>query len=179
MQGSVQITGLEEFKAKLKQAMTFIERDLPDVVGVEGVNHFKESFQNEGFTDSSLTKWAPRRSKAANGRKILTGDTQELGESIDYKKNGNVVTFYSDKLYAQIHNEGGTIQVTDQMRKFFWAKHAQASEGGLQEIADQWKWMALAKKIVIQKRQFMGDSQQLMLNIDAKVGRELDKIFKS
>lgn len=55
-------------------------------------------------------------SKAATTRKILTGASGELGRSLQYKVNpsatGHVsVSITSDKPYATLHNEGGTMKV--------------------------------------------------------------------
>jgi phage gpG-like protein len=117
----------EELTRKLeadKQAFkNWFNNDLPDIVGVEAVNHFTESFQNEGFTDETLVKWqeVKRRSdpkrpdRAAATRKILSGKTGDLGRSIEYKaRPGEVVVSSdtmrvgSDKDYASAHNEGTT-----------------------------------------------------------------------
>jgi phage gpG-like protein len=179
MQGSVTIKGEDELKRKIQQAMKMIENDVPEIIGVEGINHFKDSFQNEGFTDKNLEKWKSRKTKrmSRNDQKVLS-DSGELADSIEYRIEGNAVVFFTDKPYAQIHNEGGTITVTDQMRRFFWAKHYEASEAEQEDIANQWLGMALSETLKIEKRQFIGDSAQLFLKIDAKVIRELDKIFK-
>lgn len=180
MQGSVTVTGDDELKRKLAQAMQFIEHNLPDIIGIEGINHFKENFVQEGFVDQELEKWKPRKSKMASNRKTLTGESADhLSDSIDYKVNGNVITFYSDKPYAEIQNEGGTIAVNNNMRSFFWAMYYKANEAGQEDVAEQWKYMALSKTITIEKREFMGDSQQLNLKVESKIIRELDQIFKA
>ena len=51
----------EEAKQRVRERMAEIERfkleDVPDIIGTEAVNHYNESFVNEGFTDKSLKKW--------------------------------------------------------------------------------------------------------------------------
>lgn len=180
MQGHVTISGADDLKRRLEQANAFLQGDVFEIVGIEGLNHFRESFQNEGFTDQSLEKWASRKTKriSRNEQKVLS-DTGELGDSLDFRIDGSTVVFYTDKAYAQIHNEGGTITVTDKMRKYFWARHKEAKDAELTDIADQWMGMALSDKITIVKRQYIGDSAVLMLKIEEKIFRELDKIFKS
>lgn len=112
-------------KNKLKHLKQFREEDLPDIVGTEAVNHYTESFANEGFTDQSLVKWknvkrrdpkstwygfAPynknRFSTTRATDKILTGDTKELQNSIRYTKQPGIVTIYTDKEYAAVHQFG-------------------------------------------------------------------------
>jgi len=118
---------IEEHIRQLYHQNTEFQRwfnnDLPEMVGVEAVNHFTESFQNEGFTDETLEKWqeVKRRSdpkridRAAASRPILTGDTGDLGRSIESKAQPGEVKITaattaagSDKDYAAAHNEGTT-----------------------------------------------------------------------
>jgi phage gpG-like protein len=177
------ISGLDDVLRRLAEAQRYFDNDVPVVIGVEAVNHFKESFQNEGFTDSSLKKWDSRKTKRVNGtnaQKILS-KSGELGDSIDYRIEGDTVVIYSDKPYAQIHNEGGTIAVTDKMRAFFWQQYYVAVDAtGNKEdaLAQQFKFMALANSITIQQRQFMGDSQALTEKISNKIVRDLTHILK-
>ncbi len=35
----------------------WFDHQLPHLVGEEAVKHFRDSFQNEGFTDEVLVKW--------------------------------------------------------------------------------------------------------------------------
>lgn len=175
------IHGADEMVRRLSEAKLYLADDVKTVVGVEAVNHFKGSFQNEGFTDSNLQKWASRKSKRAGGtnsQKILT-KSGELGDSIDYRVEGDTVIIYTDKVYAQIHNEGGEITVTPQMKKMFWAKMFEAKNAGDTGTAEQYKFMALAKTIKIPKREFMGDSKQLVDNITSKIVRDLNNILNS
>lgn len=144
--------------------------DLQRIIGVEGLNHFDKSWDNQGFTDKSLKKWDKRqwnksktkkkgglrkdykRFKAKDkGRKILMShktDTRgkHLRHSITYRVVGTKVIFTADQPYAQVHNEGG-----------------KAGRG---------------IGFVMKKRQYMGASHKLDQKIKKKLDRELDKIFK-
>lgn len=171
------VKGLEEVKNKLKTAAAYIKNDIPLVVGVEAVNHFKDNFDLEGFMDKSLTKWMPRKDKT-NTRKLLN-NSGELKDSIEYRVEGDTVIITTDKVYAQIQNEGGVIPVTAQMRKFFWAKHYEAAQAGDVDSADGWKYMALSKQIVIPKRPYIGASEVLSDKINTKVKKDLTRILNS
>lgn len=98
---------------KLEKVKQYLENDLKDDVGIQAKNHFKKSFRDEGFTDKSLTKWKEVKRRqgdlkgAKSKRKILTGETKQLHDSIDYRTTGSGVEIVSDVVYAQIHNEGG------------------------------------------------------------------------
>jgi phage gpG-like protein len=95
----------------------------------------------------------------------------------------------ADSEYADIHNSGGTITVTAQMKKYFWARYYESAgkttitktgsqsrsrkNVALNNKAAFFKRMALmpvGSKIKIPKRQFMGDSQALMKNFDEWFG---------
>ena len=170
------IHGVDEMIAKIQAAQTYLSRDVNIVIGVEAVNHFKANFANEGFDNN---KWAPRKTKFPLAKKVLTGQGSgdHLGDSIDYKVQGVTTIIYTDKVYAQIHNEGGEITVTPKMKKFFWAKHHEAKANGEIELADQYKWMALSKTIHIIKREFMGESTILNDKIVDKITRDLTRIL--
>lgn len=114
-----------KIRAKIAEIKQFRDRDLPDIVGMEAVNHYKEGFANEGFTDQTLKPWqdVKRRdpsspwygfsygsknnfSASRTSDKILTGETRELQNSIDYVKKPGRVTVFSDKKYAAVHQFG-------------------------------------------------------------------------
>ena len=110
----------EEFKIKrdhLPQTIRHeLERDLPIIIGKKAVDFFKEGFDKEGFTDTAIVAWQEVQRRGANGhkvakgaagsRKILTGATGDLGESILYTPGNMEVTIHSDKPYSQAQNEG-------------------------------------------------------------------------
>lgn len=158
---------LKDLENTLKNALRLIRTRVPDIIGTESVNHFKESFEHEGFTDKTLEKWkdvkrrdesskwygfSPNRKKsfseAATSRKVLSGESKDLAESITYSKAPGVVIVESDKAYAEVHNEGGKAKVFGK------------------------------KEFEMPARKFIGPSEELDEKIDAKITRELDKIFK-
>lgn len=172
------IHGLDDMLAKLAALKDYLQNDVGEVVGTEAVNHFKQNFENESFSGGQ--KWAPRKTKregSTNGQKVLT-KSSELTESIDYEADGPRVIIKTDKAYAQIHNEGGTITVTPRMKKYFWAKHKEAKDNGQTDLADQYKGMALAKQLTMPKRQFIGESPALIEAITAAITYDLNRIFQ-
>lgn len=111
-------SNFEQFSADMarqsRRMAQYISRDLPRVVGIEGVAFFKEGFEKEGFTDAGIEPWdevkrrqSAKTKGAAKVRKILHGDTSELQNSIDFSANVNSVSFGSDMVYAEVHNNGG------------------------------------------------------------------------
>lgn len=138
-----------------QQVENFTNNDAPVVMGKTAVDFFKEGFQNEGFTDNGLEKWEevkrrlnPKVTGAKTSRAILTGDTANLGESINYKNASNgEVTVHSDLPYAEAHNEGTTTA-------------------------------GRSRNVTIPKRKFIGDSEHLNNLITDELERKLDIIIK-
>jgi len=99
-----------------------VNTDLPRIAGKVAVDFFKQSFHNEGFTDAALQKWPevkrrqnPHVRGARATRKILTGDTGDLGESITYQvRTPSEVVLKAEAYskngfnYAPVHNFGVT-----------------------------------------------------------------------
>ncbi|MBK5213377.1 MAG: phage virion morphogenesis protein [Flavobacteriaceae bacterium] len=145
--------------------------------GVTGVNFFKDSFTKEGFTDKSFQKWEGRKGEVDPGRRILT-KSDILENSVEYEINGTKITFFSNEEYADIHNNGGTIQVriTEKSRKYFWYMYKSTKK-------EMWKWMALTKKdvmtIKIPARPFIQPSETLMANLDEWLLNTILKRFKN
>jgi len=159
-----------QFPRKMEELNRFVKEKVPDVIGVEAVNHYKKSFSDEGFTDKTLEKWkdVKRRdpgspwygfvrqekgrkkqfSQARATAKILTGGTNDLSNAITYKKHPGLVVISNDKKYAAVHNYGGTAKIFGK------------------------------KSFKMPKRQFMGKSVVLAQNINAKVVKEMIKILK-
>jgi len=145
--------------------------------GVTGKNFFKDSFPNQGFTDKSFQKWEERAGDIDPGRRILT-KSAFLENSVEYELNGMKIIYFSDAEYADIHNNGGVIniRVTEKSRKYFWYMYYKTKK-------QFWKNMALTKKdmftVTIPKRQFLGHSETLMSNLDEWLLNTILKRFKS
>lgn len=163
----------KEFEKKLletqREFRQFIEYKLPTIVGVEAVDFFKDSFVNEGFTDNFLVKWkeverriktspwygftatktetGSRFSTSATKRDVLTGETGDLQESIDYDITADGVSIKSDKVYASVHNNGEKAKV--------FGKH----------------------EFTMPKRQFMGRSATLDKQLLDEIEYELKEIW--
>ena len=138
----------------------------PTIAGKTAVSYFKKNFQNEAW---GRVKWtevqrrtpgtaafrtAARNHPARTTRKILTGDTGDLGRSIEVKavSKGQVVVwtapsaFTSKEPYGRVHNDG-----------------LRAGRG---------------KGFIMPKRQFMGESEELNALIISELERKLKQITK-
>jgi phage gpG-like protein len=166
------------------------------------VTFFKENFRRQGFLDRSLIPWEKRTSPISS--KPLLINRGILRRGVKKKSiNGPTAVIGVDPaiVYAEIQNNGGRIEITRKMRRFFWAMYYKASGGktyntnaktgvktegntqqnkALNEHAEFWKGLALTKKthIVIPARPFIGDSVTLGNDITEMFDNELYKIFK-
>lgn len=137
--------------------------DIKLMVGTEAVEHFKSSFQNEGFTDETLEPWkdVKRRdpssswyghseqtgkfSKARTNAKILSGHTSNLRNGITFITIEKGVRVTSPVPYGRVHQEGLTAKVYGK------------------------------KTFQMPARPFMGKSKVLIRNINDKISREIFK----
>jgi len=166
---------LSQLPADLRRNSTSIVKKIveifPDIIKVEGLNHFEESWDNQGFTDRNVKKWQKRKApdhqtnkdgtvsksfKKWNlkdaGRALLIShktDTKgaHLKDSLKATKTKKQVIFSTDKEYAEPHNEGG-----------------QSGRGA---------------GFIMPQRQFMGPSKVLDKKIEQKLTREITKFLKN
>lgn len=159
---------LNDISDRLANVREFVEgEDIKDILGTEAVNHYRDSFKNEGFTDETVEKWADvkRRdpdskwyghsgqtgkfSQARTMAKILSGETGELEGSTSYTKTASGVKVINDAPYAPVHQYGLNASI-------------------------------YGKKIFkMTARPFIGQSVLLKYNIEDKVKREIIKLLKA
>ena len=157
-----------QFAERMNNLKEFVEGEkIKKIMGNEAINHFQESFVNEGFTDKEVEKWedvkrrnpdsewyghlGPCRkfSEARTTAKILTGDTENLQSSFSFKPTPNGVLIQNSAPYAAVHQFGLSAKI--------YGKKA------FQMIA----------------RPFMGKSMVLKEKIENKILDEIIKIIKS
>lgn len=171
-----------------QEIQRLIQNKLPRIAGKLAVDHFRENFEKGGFVDHGLNKWKPakriKNDAQYAGQKYgtLLSARKELYNSISYKTDREKVIILSDKEYARIHNEGGTVnpQVTEKMRNYAWSQHIkQKKQTGKKD--SMWKGIALTQKdnltIQIPQRQFIGHSKELDDKIEQKLDAEIHKIL--
>lgn len=151
----------------------------------ESVKFFKESFVKGGFTDTSFVSWSKTSNPMAGKRTMYNRGVlmQSIRKAEQSKRR---IVIESDTEYSEIQNNGGTITVTRQMKKFFWAKFYEFSgkvklnkEGtaasynksnkAISVKAMFFRRMALlpvGHKINIPKHQYMGESKIMMSGFD-------------
>lgn len=154
----------QEIKRLENDFKQLFEKYAPTIAGKTAVSYFKKNFQNEAWgrmawkevqrrtTGTKANRYAAKHHPAQTTRKILTGDTGDLGRSIEIKsiQKGQVViwtspaAFGSKEPYGRVHNEG-----------------LRAGRG---------------KGFIMPKRQFMGESEELNALIISELERKLKQI---
>jgi len=204
MQVEVKNTGKtpEQMVAELQA----FKRRLPAGVGNMAVRFFKDNItERQGFLNSSLELWQRSRTQRFRPTHDLLQQKGNLVRGINWSTVGDIVVVnvigVASK-YAEIQNSGGTIEVSAKMRRFFWAKyfeikgHAEKkyfTENGKKrnlrstkslrqrnndyDELNFWFGLALAKKITIPARKFIGDSVELDKEIMTYIEGNLENIF--
>lgn len=106
-----------ELEDRIRKLQEFTKGDgIKEVMGLEAVAFYKESFPKQGFTDESLEPWADVKRRDPNSKQYGKGirataliliDSNELMNAIYYAPTENGVRVYNEKAYARVHNFGG------------------------------------------------------------------------
>ena len=168
---------------KFAKIMHHIEKD----VAIAVADLFDKNFKDKKFF---TTPWPQRKFNPSDNLLLVTGD---LRRSINKPSVGNgKIMFTSSLPYANIHNNGGIIIVTQKMKGYFWHLYklhsdksniystksqrkrntkATRADGAKAEF---YKFMALKKvgsQIKIPQRQFIGNHP----TVDAVIKQQFDK----
>lgn len=153
-----------------------LKRKLPRMYGIEAVNLFKQNFDREGFIagEGRLQRW--EATKRHTGRKILT-KTRRLRRGIKIKSADSrkvVVGVDGNIKYAKLHNEGGKLEITPKMRRYFWAMFKQTGDA-------YYKGLALTKKthFDMPARPFIGNTLAMKPRLDRRTIKELKKLTQN
>ncbi len=112
----------EQFQMRVRQHRREINKillkDLPIIIGKEAKDVFSKNFHKQAWgrkpwqevqRRQSWTRahaYAKEHHPARTSRRILTGDTGDLGRSLEYNAETGKVTVSSDLVYAAVHNYG-------------------------------------------------------------------------
>ncbi len=143
-----------------------VKRDAARIAAIESVKFFKDSFRKGGFSDTTFVEWKATANPLA-GNKTMHKHGVLMGSIHKVSESDSKVVVESDTAYSEIHNNGGYIVVTPQMKKYFWAKYYEFT-GGIKRTKKGKVSQAKANRKVnakaefCPKRQFMGHSTIMM-----------------
>lgn len=150
--------------------LTKVTRRILKDIKVELGDEFDQNFERQGFFSE---KWQRRKSPIRGDGHILVA-SGDLRRSIKSRSDERSITFYSDLVYAGIHNDGGEIKVTARMKKFFWHKFYETKN-------EFWRAMALMKEsktIKIPRRQFIGMAPEVEAEVRDIIEKNLADYFE-
>lgn len=165
------MASVQDFESKIKA----IIRALPRLLGNETVKFFQSQMDKQ--EDVHGKRYAKRSYETDLQRdKRVLSDRGNLYDAIEILSidADSVVVGVDENIivYAGIHNDGGQIIVSTRMKRFFWAKHREATKRDLEDDADFYKAMALKRTgsaIDVPKREFVGDSSLLRAHLEREV----------
>lgn len=190
---TINTKALNELEKRFKKVL----KAMPAVMGQAAVNHFQENItKRQGLPNGgALQRFKGRVFDGKQRGKGILNDTGNLVDSIKIiRLSANHVEVgirKSEIHYAEIHQQGGQIPITDKMRKFFWAKHYEHASGGrdkrgkarnaaTSDEASFWKAMALKRSgstIKIPARTFMEVTPDLEKAILRAIKTEMNQLF--
>lgn len=170
---------------KINNKLAALERYLTEgvktTIGVEAVNHFKESFQNQGFTDQTLEKWdeVERRKKSSEWYGFQYGST--AARPGQKRRFSGSQTNYSNAATKRPVLTGETLELMNSIsyrgtirgvRITASAPYAKLiNEGGSMKVFGR-------SGSRMPRRQFMGPSAALNDKIAAKIKMNVAKILR-
>ena len=156
-----------------------LKNKFPEMAAIEAVNFTKERFIRKNWVDRTAKAWDKRKPspewhsearKKENNRGSLMIKSGRLKRSIrKIKVTANSVTIGTDVPYAQIHNEGGTVNQIVQVKA-----HSRQRKGRTSNV----KAFSRKRKIKMPQRQFIGESAILLRRLERMVQREITEIIK-
>ncbi len=160
---------------------TQLKREANRIVGIEAKKFFQDSFRKGGFTDTSFTPWK-ETNNPLSGKKTMYGHGNLMG-SIRTKRTDyflNKVTVECESEYGEIHNKGGYITVTPEMKKFFWWKYSEMQKVEKQKtkrgkFANNARNRKIDAKAIFFKRMALMHSKTMMNQIEKQY---IDTIVK-
>lgn len=174
---------ISEFTRRLDSVLETYRR-LPTEIATIAVNFSKERFRDQAWLDETKHKWKPRKTqRGRTGRRsqTLLVDTGRLKRSIrKIKAATDQVIIGTDVPYAEIHNEGGEIKKTVNVKSHAIKSHRRKAytrnrNGRAERIKAQtiktYTVKAHTRKmnLKIPSRRFMGNSYTLARRIELHV----------
>lgn len=132
---------------------------------------FDDSFQNQGFTDTSFKAWDKRKEPDKRPGGAILSDTLFLRKSLAVMgENENQIAFGTHVPYAGVHNNGLRVRAMQNVR----AHHRTSKNGKRHQV----KPFNRKLDIKFPERKFIGESKQMMEGLDNWLLKEIQKRFK-
>lgn len=165
-----------DFLQKLNR-LSKLYNKFPEGAAIEAENFSNERFVMKNWVDRTASPWKkaepvpdwiPKKWRKKSGSLMV--QSSRLKNSVrTIATTRNSVTIGTDVPYAQIHNEGGTVNQTVNIKA-----HSRKRKGRTENV----KGHQRKRKFKIRQRKFIGESAILMRRIERFVEREIKEILK-
>lgn len=155
-------------------------RKLPGRAGALAIRFVLENFRKQGWqAGAGALPWVPRKAKQNGARRALLIKSGRLRRGWRYVPGQNFVTVLNDVPYAPVHNDGGTITGTQEVKEHSRRAHGRKARGRRQQVKET--TVGKHTRTVntrIPKRKMAGPSLEYNSRLDAMIRTDLDKIEK-
>lgn len=161
---------------------------LPVKVGVSVRDSIRQNFRQGSFYGDGRWEQPLRVTLGFRGapgqRGPLLSGSNHLMMNTDYQPLPGRVIIRNNEVYAATHNDGEDINVTERMKRFFWAKHMEDKErlGANAPETEFWKHMALKKpgsRIRIPQRHYLGPGPAVDKIVNDIINKELQEFINT
>lgn len=90
----------KQLQAKVQELQRFVSHDVPHIIGVEAVEYARDNIDQESYDGKA---WPSRKDNKPH--KLLAPDP-DFADSLAYEIENGDVNITSDRVYAQVHNDG-------------------------------------------------------------------------
>jgi len=137
------------FQLKRTQQLFRLQKaTLPKILGNEALNFFLEGFRKGGFTDKGFKKWAPRLKRLSRTRVSKT-EREPSNLQMSSSLKGSMAVRIATFFQIKIGTSG--------------IPYAARHNLGLKNMP---------------QRQFIGDSRKLERDLERRIFKEMDKVFR-
>jgi phage gpG-like protein len=167
---------------------------LPNEIAVLAVKFSKDRFREQAWQDTNKEAWKSRKKKRQGGKRksqTLLVNTGRLKRSIrKIKADQNEVKIGTDVPYAEIHNNGGKITASANVKSYTKKAHSRKAhsrsrKGNVEPVPAQnvssHSVKAHRRKMntTIPQRQFIGNSAKLAKDIEKLIVDRFEKAMNT
>jgi phage gpG-like protein len=164
----------------------------PSEIATLAVNFSKERFRDQAWLDETKHNWKPKKKRRGGAKRsqTLLVDTGRLKRSIrKIKATPNQVIIGTDVPYAEIHNEGGEIKKTVNVKSHAVKSHRRKShtrtrDGRTEKVKEHTVTSHIVTahtremNLKIPSRRFLGNSYTLSRRIELHITSRFMKALK-
>lgn len=157
-----------------KQLGDTLHKKLLNEAGYRAVRFSKQRFIQKNWVNTMPEPWKPRKLKASGTLMVQSG---RLKRSIrEVGRTATTVTIGTDVPYARIHNEGGIVKETVQVKAHSRKRSARQNRGtGAIAVKSHSRRM----NVRIPARPFIGESKALLNKIEKKMNLLANNALKN